>query len=273
VTTSAGSEMSTVVSPDGTEIAHTSGGTGPPLLLVHGGVGDHTRWNTLRPLLEAHMTVYAMDRRGRGGSGDQQAWTLEREYEDVAAVVDAIADSTGSAVHVYGHSFGGLCAFGAAIRTSNIDRLVLYEGWPPVDSSAWTPAPELLDRLEALLADGDRDGLLETFLREAVQMPDEEIDAYRAQPSWAGRVAAAHTILREEPAFATSSIDSAHPERITVPTLLLAGGIQPLDWQAEAVAARLPNARVEVLEGQAHGADILAPEMVADRLLAFLLPT
>jgi pimeloyl-ACP methyl ester carboxylesterase len=272
VAASADRSMTHVVSPDGTEIAYTAAGVGPPLLLVHGGVSDHTRWDTLRPLLEEHLSVYAMDRRGRGASGDREPYALEREFEDVATVVEAIAESTGTDVHVYGHSFGGLCAFGAATLTSRIDRLVLYEGWPPVDPDVWTPSPDMMARLEAHLAAGDREALLETFLREAVKMTDEEIDAYRAQPSWAGRVAAAHAILREEPAFATASIHDAHPERITVPTLLLVGGVETLDWQADVVAERLPDARVEVLEGQAHGADLIAPELVAQHLLEFLQP-
>lgn len=89
------SEVTYVTSTDGTRIGFSSSGSGPPLLLVHGGLGDRTRWEALLPYLEPHLRVHAMDRRGRGLSGDPPEYALEREYEDVAAVVDAIATSSG----------------------------------------------------------------------------------------------------------------------------------------------------------------------------------
>jgi pimeloyl-ACP methyl ester carboxylesterase len=95
-----------VVSRDGTEIAYWTSGDGPPLVLVHGAPADHTRWRPLLPYLESHATVHAMDRRGRGASGDAPDYHLAREFEDVAAVVDAVAEASRSAVDVYGHSFG-----------------------------------------------------------------------------------------------------------------------------------------------------------------------
>jgi pimeloyl-ACP methyl ester carboxylesterase len=91
-------------------------------VLVHGAVADHTRWRRLLPYREPQVTVHAMDRRGRGASGDASDYHATREFEDVAAVVD---EAAGSAVDLYGHSFGGFCAFGAAQLTSNIHRLVL----------------------------------------------------------------------------------------------------------------------------------------------------
>ena len=259
-----------VVSRDGTEIAMFVRGEGPPLLLVHGGLGDHTRWDALRPHLEPHATVYAMDRRGRGASGDGPDYALEREFEDVAAVVDAVAHRSGAPVTVYGHSYGGLCAFGAARLTSGIDRLVLYEGWPPVDPTAWAPPAGVLEQLEDLLVAGHREVMLETFLRGFVKMSDEEIDAYRQQPSWEARVAAAHTIIREERAFQKSAFDPEEAARVAVPTLLLVGEDQSLDWQAEVVRDALPEARISVLAGQGHTADIVAPELVAAEVVGFL---
>jgi pimeloyl-ACP methyl ester carboxylesterase len=140
------------ISADGTQIAYFTSGEGPPLLLVHGGGGDHTRWDALRPYLEPHFTLYAMDRRGRGASGDHPDYAFEREYEDVAAVVDAVAEASGSPFHLYGHSYGGFSAFGAAALSRNIARLVLYEGWPPVNPAAFAPPPGFLERIEGLLA-------------------------------------------------------------------------------------------------------------------------
>lgn len=270
MTAATGPATSRVVSRDGTEIAVFSSGAGPPLVLVHGGLGDHTRWAALRPHLEPHVTVHAMDRRGRGASGDGPDYRPEREFEDVAAVVASVADTAASDVAVYGHSYGGLCAFGAATLTSDIGRLVLYEGWPPIDPAAWAAPPGSLERLEEQLAAGHRDQVLDTFLREFVRMSDQEIDAYRREPSWQGRVAAAHTIIREERAFQQLAFDPEEAARIVVPTLLMIGEQQTLDWQAATVAAALPNARTSVLAGQAHTADIVAPGLVAEQLLTFL---
>lgn len=259
------------VSADGIEIAYWTSGNGPPLVLVHGGAGDHTRWGALLPYLEPHFTVYAMDRRGRGASGDHPDYQIEREYEDVAAVVDTVAASSGSAVVVYGNSYGGLCAFGAATGTSNISRLMLYEGWPPVNPAAFAPPPGFLERMETLLAEGKREAVLETVLREIVKMTEAEIDAYRAHPSWPARIAAAHTFPREERAFAQARFDPQQAARIAAPTLLLTGTESP-DWhpEVEAVAVAFPDARIAVLEGQGHVADVVAPDLVAAQVLAFL---
>ena len=111
------------VSADGTEIGYGSSGEGPPVLLVHGALSDHMRFEALRPHLEPHATVYAMDRRGRGFSGDGPDYDIEREYEDVAAVVDAIALAADRPVRVYGHSSGGIYAYGAASLTAKHRRV------------------------------------------------------------------------------------------------------------------------------------------------------
>lgn len=262
----------TVVSSDGTPIGYWSSGHGPPLVLVHGGLGDHTRWDTLRPHLEPHVTVHAMDRRGRGASGDAPDWTPAREPEDVAAVVDAVAAETGSPVDVLGHSGGGFSAFPAATLTANIRRLVLYEGWPPVDPESFRPPAGLLERLEALLAAGDLEAVLEVAYREALHLSDEELEARRARPEWANRVAAAPTVPRELRAFSTASaFDPEQAAAIAVPTLLLVGSESPV-WRAQVgtIEAALPDARVVVLDGHGHHADLEAPAQFAEQVLAFL---
>ena len=264
--------MTRVESRDGTEIAVWTSGHGPPLVLVHGAVADHTRWRPLLPHLEPHVTVHAMDRRGRGASGDAPGYAIEREFEDVAAVVDAVADASGSAADLYGHSFGGLCAFGGATLTAGIGRLVLYEGWPPADARARELPPGVGGRLDALLAEGNRDAVVETMFREVVLMPEAEITALRAQPAWPARVAAAPTIVRELRAIPQVPFDPGQAARIAVPTLLLTGSDSDDPFAADlaTVAAALPDARIGVLDGQRHVADILAPELFARRLLAFL---
>jgi pimeloyl-ACP methyl ester carboxylesterase len=264
--------MTRVASRDGTGIAVWTSGQGPPLVLVHGAVADHTRWRPLLPHLEPQVTVHAMDRRGRGASGDTPGYAIERESEDVAAVVDAVAAASGSATGLYGHSFGGLCAFGGATLTANIGRLVLYEGWPPADARARELPPGLGPRLDALLAEGNRDAVVETMFREVVLMPEAEITALRAQPAWPARVGAAPTIVRELRAIPQVLLDPGQAARIAVPTLLLTGSDSDDPFAADlgTVAAALPDARVGVLDGQRHVADILAPELFARRLLAFL---
>jgi pimeloyl-ACP methyl ester carboxylesterase len=261
-----------IQSRDGTEIAFFTSGDGLPLLLVHGGAGDHTRWGALLPHLEPHFTVHAMDRRGRGASGDHPDYAIEREYEDVAAVVDVIARDSGSPIAVYGNSYGGICAFGGAPLTTNISRLALYEGWPPVNPEAFAPPEGYLEQAESMLESGEREAVLEMTLRVVVKMSEEELRAFKAHPSWPSRVAAAHTIPREERAFLENNFNPNHAAKITAPTLLITGSNSP-DWHPEVktVAAALPNARIEILEGQGHIADITAPEMVAERLLGFLL--
>jgi pimeloyl-ACP methyl ester carboxylesterase len=264
-------QLDRTVSRDGTEIGYWTTGEGPSLLLIHGGLGDHTRWEALRPHLEPHVTVHAMDRRGRGASGDGSEYSIEREYEDVAAVVDAIAETSGSLVDVYCSSYGGLCAFGGAPLTSNIRRLALYEAWPPVDPEAHAPPPGLVERVEALVAEGSREAALETAYRELLGLPEEELETLRVQPSWPARVAAIHTGPRELRAFLETSFDPDQAASITVPTVLLTGSESPA-WRAEAesVAAALSDARIAVLEGQGHVADLFAPELIAETLLPFL---
>jgi pimeloyl-ACP methyl ester carboxylesterase len=258
-------------SRDGTEIAYWTSGDGPPLLLVHGTSGVHERFAPLLPYLEPHATVHVMDRRGRGGSGDAPDYDVAREFEDVAAVVDAIAETSGSVV-VYGHSYGGNCAWGAALLTASIRSLVLYEGWPPVRPELLAFPPEVEARLDALVAAGDRDAALETFMREVVMVPDEMIAALRAQPTWQARAAAAHTITREIRAHLACTFDPEEAARITVPVLVLTGADSPDEIRddPETVVAALPDARLAVIEGQQHIADVLVPETFAGLVLEFL---
>jgi pimeloyl-ACP methyl ester carboxylesterase len=266
------SPASQVPSWDGTEIACWTSGDGAPLVLVHGTPADHSRWRPLLPYLEPHFTVYAIDRRGRGASGDRPDYALEREFEDVAAVVDAVAGERGAPVAVYGHSHGGIAAFGAATLTSSIRRLVLYEGWPVPDPEVFALPAGLEARMDTLLAGGDRDGVVELLFRELEGMSDEDMDAFKAAPSWPGRVAAAHTITREIRGELTARLDPSVASRIAGPVLLITGenSSDASKPHAESAAAALPDARIAVLEGQEHVADVLDPELFAARVVPFL---
>lgn len=260
--------MEQVTSRDGTPIALWRSGTGRPLVLVHGTAADHSRWNTVRGLLEPHATIYAMDRRGRGGSGDADGYTIEREYEDVAEVVDTLAEQWDGAVDVLGHSYGGLCALAAAQMTPNVRRLALYES--PVLATDVYP-PDFGERLAALLAEGRREDVLVMFFREVVRMPDDQLAAFRLLPAWSARLAVAHTLVREQQAIAGFQFDAASATMTNVPTLLLAGSDSPefLRASTKALADTLPNPRVEVLEGQQHAAMDTAPQLFADAIANF----
>lgn len=261
-----------VASPDGTEIAVFVSGRGRPLVVLPGTSSDHTSWRLVAPFLEPHVRVHAVDRRGRGGSGDGPDYSLAKEYADAAAVVDAAAAAAGSAVDVLGHSYGGTIAFGAATRTANIRRLVLYEGWPVPNIAHRTVASELMAHLESLLARGRPEQMLETFYRDVVLMSATEIDAIKTAPTWAARVAAANTVPRELRAFGEQAFDTGSAARIAVPVLLLVGEDSPPEIQADpaVVAAALPDARIRTLVGQMHAAHLTAPKDLAAQVLSFL---
>ncbi len=263
--------LSKAVSRDGTEIGYFTTGEGPPLVLVHGALGDHTRWRVLRPYLEPHFTVHAMDRRGRGASGDHPDYDPAREFEDVGAVVDAVADAAGSPVAVYGNSIGASFAVGSATLTDNIRRLALFE--PPAGPLAKLKPPGLQERLDALLAAGDREGILEAAYREIAGLSDAQIDELRAQPEWPNRLTAAHTVPRELATPFERLFDPEQAAQVAAPALVLVGSDTPEAFQAsaEVVAAALPDARVAVLEGQGHGAEMFAPGVVAEAMLDFLV--
>jgi pimeloyl-ACP methyl ester carboxylesterase len=256
-----------VPSRDGTPIAVWRRGSGPPLLLVHGMVADHsTTWRQVLPELAERFTVHAMDRRGRGGSGDGSGYDLQREAEDVASVVDAI----GEPVHVVGHSYGGLVAAEAALLSSNVERLVLYEGMI-LEGTDVVP-PGLAARLQEMLDAGQLEGTLLHFLRDFVGMSETEIDLLRSgEEAWKIRIGNARTIPRELEAQERYVFPPRRFESMTAPTLLLVGSESPRREMeaAEAVAAELPDARISVMAGQEHIAMYTAPEVFIAELVDF----
>jgi pimeloyl-ACP methyl ester carboxylesterase len=265
----------TVGSADGTEIAVFSSGAGPPLVLVHGATADHTTWRTAGPVLAQSFRIHAIDRRGRGASGDASTYAIEREYEDVAAVADAIAAEDGVPVDIVGHSYGGRCALGAALLTPNIGRLVVYEGAPsPPGSVAGYRPPGVERRISALIEKDELDAALETFMREIVRMPPSELAAFRADPVWALRAAAVETTLRELEGEASPAASLGALGGVPVPVLQLLGS-ESADAFHEATRAldeRLPNGWVEVIEGARHAAHHTHVEVFVRSIRAFLGP-
>jgi pimeloyl-ACP methyl ester carboxylesterase len=231
-------------------------------VLVHGTSADHTRFARVVPELAQRFTVYAVDRRGRGASGDAADYAIEREFEDVTAVVDAV----GEPVTLLGHSYGGLCSLEAALRTEAVRRLVLYE--PPIPTEVEIYVPGMLDRMDELLAAGDGDAILTTFMTEVVRLPPAQFEHFRSLPGWADRVAAAHTVVREIHAHRAYRFDGERWRGFTTPTLLLLGGDSPPLFAAaiELLHETLPRSELRVLPGQHHVAMETAPALFAAQL-------
>jgi pimeloyl-ACP methyl ester carboxylesterase len=236
-------------------------------VLVHGTGGSSVRWMPVLPALEQRFSVYAVDRRGRGQSGDAAGYGIEREFEDVAAVVDAI----GEPVFLLGHSYGGICALEAARLTANIRKLILYEPPTPVEGVPIYP-PGAIDRLQALLDAGDRESLLATFSQEIVKMPPHQFQRLKDSPAWPARLAAAHTLPRELRAHERYRFQPDRFTTLATPTLLLLGSDSPYFFKAaiEAIAAVLPHHRLVLLPGQQHIAMDTAPELFVNEVIGFL---
>ena len=223
----------TVTSEDGTRIAGWRSGEGPPLVLVHGTAADHGRWKPVLPAFEERFTVFAVDRRGRGGSGDSDGYAIDREFEDVAVVVDSLGES----VTLLGHSYGALCALEAALLTGR-----------------------------------DRNGVVATTMREVAGLPPEVVEHMRSQPVWQARVDAAHTIPRELRAVKAYRFDPERFRELEVPTLVLSGGESPaaLRKAAQAVDETLPDSRIVVMAGQGHAAMDTGTELFTTEVLRFM---
>ncbi len=141
-----------VTTSDGSKIAVWVEGQGPPLVLVHGSLGDHTGFTALVEEMKVDFTTFALDRRGFGASADDDGYSIEREFDDVATVVDAVAAQRSGSITLMGHSFGANCAMGGAARTPNVRHLVLYE-----PSLGLRSSPESVEAVEnALAADSGR---------------------------------------------------------------------------------------------------------------------
>jgi len=261
-----------VRSRDDTPIAVFTSGDGPGLVLVHGATADHTAFRVVGPMLGTSFAVHAIDRRGRGASGDgTRPYSIEREFEDVAAVAVQVASASGGPVDVLGHSYGGRCALGAALLTDAIRRVISYEGAPTPPGSSYHPAG-IEDRLRERLAAGDRDGALATFLTEVVGMSTADLAAYQADPIWPIRAAAAGTILRELEAEADPAASLDRLATVRQPVLQLLGG-ESLPVFRDATLAldeRLLDGRIVVIDGARHAAHHTHPDAVVQAVKAFL---
>lgn len=263
--------LRTVRSADGTTIAfeqHPSEGhgTGPTLVLVAGSVSDRTYWAPVLPALTAHATVVTVDRRGRGASGDTEPYALQREAEDVVAVVEALDGP----VHLLGHSYGGLVAVEAARGTGALSSLALYE--PAVGHEGGIPA-EVVAEIEALIAAGRRDDATALMMGGLVGLPADVLAELRTDAAaWRPMADSVHTLPRELRTVDGFRFAAERYAGIDVPTVLLAGTDSPPEMHTgvHLLAGAVPGARVVTMEGVDHEAVTTGPDVLVAAITGLL---
>jgi pimeloyl-ACP methyl ester carboxylesterase len=259
--------MDRVTSKDGTSIAYERVGNGPTVILVGGAIDDGSENAPLVPELAEHFTVVNYARRGRGESGDTLPYAVDREIEDVEAL---IAESGGSA-QVFGASSGGALALEAAAAGLAIDRLAVYEVPYNMDDDGphWNQGD--VSKVEALLVEGRRDDVVELFMR-TVGSSEEDIAGAKGSPFWPPLEGLAHTLAYDAACMGDGPLPAARLAKITQPTLVATGGGTPdphaaglphgfMDRAADAIAASIPLAQRQIIEGGGHMVDakLVAP--------------
>jgi pimeloyl-ACP methyl ester carboxylesterase len=253
--------MEQVTSKDGTTIAFDRLGEGPAVILVSGGSVDRSSLAALADLLAQRFTVFNYDRRGRGPSGDTPPYAVEREVEDIDAVVEA----AGGSAYLFGSSSGAALALEAARQLPNrITKLALWEP-PYIPEGFPRPPADTAQTFSDLVAAGKRGDAAEYFMAKVVGMPPEFVAQARSAPWWPAQEALAHTLAYDATIMGDYSLPTERAAQVTIPTLVLDGGASfPfLHPTAQALAAALPNGRQRTLEGQSHdvAAEVLAPAL------------
>jgi pimeloyl-ACP methyl ester carboxylesterase len=260
--------MDRVTSKDGTSIAYDRQGDGDPVILVGGGLVDRSENAPLAAELARSFTTLNYDRRGRSGSGDTLPYALEREIEDIEALV---AEAGGSA-HLYGISSGGALVLEAAAAGVAANRLAVYEVPYQTDEVFQKAWRTYVEELTATLAAGQRSEAVELFMR-MVGTSDDIIEGAKASEHWAGAEALAHTLAYDAACIGDGPPPAERLATITQPTLVATGDVAPdpnymgevpVDFfgrAADEIVAAVPNAERATLEGQWHMVDakVLAP--------------
>ncbi|WP_433413941.1 alpha/beta fold hydrolase [Microtetraspora malaysiensis] len=255
--------MNKVISTDGTPIAYDRIGSGPAVILIGGGPTDRSANAPVADLLAGDYTVYNYDRRGRGQSGDAAPYSVDREFEDIQAL---ITEAGGSAM-VYGTSGGGILAVQAAARGLAITGLALWE--VPYILPGTRPAvpADYRDQQFALREQGRHGDMLELFFLEAVLMPAEFVAGMKAGPFWEAMGSTAPALAYDAEVAGDFSLPADQLASITVPTIVIDGGTIPwVSAAAEAITAALPTPQRRTLHGQPHNVD---PAAIAPVLAEF----
>jgi pimeloyl-ACP methyl ester carboxylesterase len=253
--------MDSVISKDGTVITFDRLGEGPAVILVSGGSVDKSSNAPLAQALSQHFTVYNYDRRGRGESGDTQPYTVEREIEDIEAMIGA----AGGSASLYGSSSGGALGLEAAASGLPITKLALWEPPYSPDENSRRPPEDTAAVYRKLVSEGRRGDAVEYFMSKVVGLPDEFVAQARSAPWWPAQEALAHTLAYDATIMGDYSLPAERAASVTTPTLVLAGGAS-WDWMRDAaqeLAEILPNGEYLMLEGQSHdvSTDVLAPAL------------
>jgi pimeloyl-ACP methyl ester carboxylesterase len=248
--------MNFVTSRDGTKIAYDRLGAGAPVVLVSGGSVDRSDHATLAERLADSFTVFNYDRRGRGPSGDTPPYAVEREIEDIAAVIEAVGTAS-----LYGSSSGAALAMEAAAAGLPVDKLVMWEP-PYIRDPAMRPPADTAKTFADLVGAGRRGDAVEHFMVKVVGMPPEFAAQARTQPWWAKTESLAHTLAYDATVMGDYSVPVDRAAQVKAPTLILTGGASfPfMHDTAAALVEAMSNAKTRVLEGQTHdvAADVLA---------------
>jgi pimeloyl-ACP methyl ester carboxylesterase len=257
--------MQRATSADGTAIAFEKLGNGPALILVGGAFCDHRARTAGKPLaaeLASHFSVYCVDRRGRGDSGDTAPYAVSREIEDLAALIT----EAGGSAHLYGHSSGAVLALEAAAAGLAVNKLALYE--PPIvlESLRPLPPPSFADDLSRLVAEGRRSEACELFLTKAVAVPEPVVSKMKQAPVWSNLQLLAHTLTYDARLTADAPQVLARARAVSTPALLVDGAKSPA-WMrggVERLAGALLRARHLTLPEQDHdvNAKVLAPVLL-----------
>jgi pimeloyl-ACP methyl ester carboxylesterase len=256
--------MQTVTSSDGTEIAFERSGSGPALIIVGGALADHSFYAPLADELRRHFTVYTYDRRGRGQSGDTSPYAVEREVDDLAALID----HAGAPVAVYGHSAGAALALRAAAGDLPIAKLVLAD--PPFtphgedDEAATAEFAEEAARIQELHDNGDHRGSVKLFLG-GMGVPEDDVEEMLDSPAGAGMLDTGRALPYDYAVLGDGLVPTALAAKVTAPTLILAPAGMP--ETAQALADAIPGARFEALSGSTYETP---PGELAERVAGFL---
>jgi pimeloyl-ACP methyl ester carboxylesterase len=253
--------MGTVTSKDGTTIAFDQSGDGPPVILICGGLTDRSANAPLAALLTAHLTVFNYDRRGRGDSGDTPPYAVEREIEDIDAVIAA----AGGSAYLYGTSSGAALALEAVARLKGITKLALWEP-PYILKGRSRPPADTAKTYTELVSAGRRGNAAEFFMAKVVGLPPEFVAQARDAPFWQAQEALAHALAYDATIMGDYSLPTERAASITAPTLVIGGGAE-FPWMretAQALADVIPGAQIRILEGQGHNIDpaVLAPVLI-----------
>jgi pimeloyl-ACP methyl ester carboxylesterase len=254
--------MNQVTSKDGTTIAFDRLGEGPALVLVCGGSVDRNSNVPLAHHLAADFSVFNYDRRGRGDSGDTPPYAIEREIEDIQAVIEAAGGQAG----LFGSSGGATLALLAAGAGLPVTKLAMWEP-PYMPEGVPTPPADQVEQLETMVAEGRRGDAVEYFMSKVVGMPPEVVAGVREEPFWAKAEALAHTLAYDARIMGDYRIPADRAANVTVPTLVIAGGADMpfMRDTAAALAEILPQGEARFLDGQRHDFDptVLAPVLKA----------